>query len=287
MPKSVEDVLQAFYQQKYAEIIGIIEIEDELVNSVDVEFGSSLLQLAIEGSEPGDETQELIAYTVRHPKFNIAYKKPGDDTNLGSIVFSARADVLALVIKNTDDSINPKSLINEGQLTYVLAKRTLAIAEIALGKDLLKNPISKTSERGKVRVAQLKEMVSMLRDATIMHAMVTDNADLLTQLDKASGEPASRLGTFGGGQLPNMLVKKENTNIRAWYKSRFDRSSEILASSSLSLLATLRETRDTVEHKENKLATLEKDYLAKKTEIHKKAIESTAAVVSAVTAALT
>ena len=268
MPTPTENLLKAFYQPKFEEVIGFIKTDAELVNAVDAKFGCSLLQLALEGSKPDDETQALITFIVTHPKFNIAYKKPEDETNLASIISSARTDVVGLVIKD------PKILFNESQLTYAFAKEKLVLAEHALQRDVKKNPDSKSSVRGKTKVAQLKEMVSMLRDATILHAMATDNADLLTQLDKAGGEPTDFLGKLGNGKLPNMLVTKENTNIRAWFKKGFDKSLEVLAKSSLSLLASVKSAKDEIDEKQSQLATLDKGYFAKRTAIQQRAIAS-------------
>jgi hypothetical protein len=79
---------------------------------------------------------------------------------------------------------------------------------------------------------------------------------------------------IGWGKLPSMIVTKENTNIRAWYKTRSDKSSEVLAKSSLSLLAVGKVLKDAVEHKESESEKLEKEYLVKRAVVHTKAIDS-------------
>jgi hypothetical protein len=271
MPKPIEILVEAFYQKKYADVIGLIKTNPELVNAVDKEFGCSIFELAITGSKPDDATHELVTYMVTHPKFELGFKKPENPTNLATIISTERVDILSLVFKDPKDG---KAFYDEGELTYSLAKKELESAQKALARNVQKNPNSITSQRGKISVDRLNEMVSMLRNATILHAMKTDNADLLTQLDKAGGNPTDLVITSAGKRLPSMLITTENTKIREWFKRCDDKATEVLAKSSLSLLAAGKALKDAVEHKESESERLEKEYLAKRAAVHTKAIDS-------------
>lgn len=263
MPTIKENLIEAVNLRKYQEAFRLIKTNPDLVNSVKNENGYSLLQLALSGSKPGDESQPFIEYLVVHPNFDFNYKQ-NNETNLDSIISSARVDVLKLIIND------PKILFKDNQLAYEVAKVNLVSAQKALQRNLKKNPNSKSSARGIIEVANLEEIVSMLRDATILHAMKTDNANLLTQLDKAGGEPTDFLGKLGNKQLPNMLVKPENKNIISWFKARSEQSMKNYVSNPNSFHNRINEA----ERLKSKLAELDKKHVQARAEVNKQGLNS-------------
>ena len=64
----IPNIVQAFYQKKYGEVIDSIKANPDLVNAIDPELGFSLLQLALVGAKSNDETQPLIKFIVTHYK---------------------------------------------------------------------------------------------------------------------------------------------------------------------------------------------------------------------------
>lgn len=261
---------QAVCQQQYDDVISLIENTPELVNAKHPKTGSSLLKFNLNGvQEPNHPIQHLLEYIVTHPKFDLDFKNNNGFTNLTHIIFTSRVDILTLVIKN------PKVLMNGDQLTYEYAKKQLQLATGTLQRDINKDPNSKSSERSKVRVANLTEMVEMLRDATILAAMEQDNPELLDLLDKAGGKPTDFLGKLGNEELPAALVEKSNVNVIKW----FDKQLEKTDRNRNAFWEKIAEKEKIVQKLEEKEAALKKEYHTQRTNLHIKEIKSTVSLI--------
>lgn len=202
-----------FSEKKYEEIISCIEENKELVNVAD-KRGGSLLQWTLTGSKPGDERQKLLEFIVTHPELQWSHKDQEGDTNVSALIASTRSDLLSLVVKNS------QVLVSENKLAYELAKKLLTDVEKLLQNTMKRNPTSKMCPKYQERIQNFGEVIALLRDATILHALKTDDASLLTKLDLAGGKPKEKMGKHGGEKELNMLLTMSNINIKAWFRGR-------------------------------------------------------------------
>lgn len=210
---SPQDIWNEFSQGHYNEIVHLIRENKELVNTQG-EGSLSLLEYTLPASKPGDSRQDLLEFLVTHPELNWEHKDDDGDTNLGIFLDTARIDLVLLAIKN------PKILTHNNQLTYSLAKEILEKSQKDLERSAKRNPNSKICMRIRETIKNLPDIIDIFRDATILHALATDDAGLLTQLDKAGGNPTGKLGQFGNGKMLSMLATDANKNINEWLDQR-------------------------------------------------------------------
>ncbi len=260
MPKPA-DVLNAYFEKKYDEVIDLFKQDPDLVNTRREGTQFPLLQQALTGSRPGDDRQALLEYMVTSPKFDFTQKATQGtiDTNIGAIIEAGRFDLLKLVLSSRNN-INPALIEIEGKLTFQLANESLARTKRILAREEKRHPNSALCKEFKDQVVALGDMIALLRDATILHALAQDDATLLTKLDQAKGEPTGKMGDFGGGKQLNVLVRKEDTNIRGWLKEKSETHVQSMMDNPNSFYS--RSTK--VSDLEAKKASIEQEYLRKK-----------------------
>lgn len=258
MPKPIEILFDLLNKKKYEEIIPLIKEHVDLVNAVDPD-GYSLFQLLLT-TKVTDQSKVLLQFVSSHADLDLAYENVECGlTNIDELISSIKVDVFQTVLNNS------KSLFNRDKLTYESAKDYLTSVQKSHQRDLQKDPNSTSSARSKVRVANMEEIISMIRDATILHAISTDDANLLDRLEKAGASCSERLGKLGKEKLPTHLLTAKNTNIKTWFKTRNEQSNARLGTNPNSF------HNSTIAKLESQLADLDTQYLQSKTAVHLKA----------------
>lgn len=210
MPFPIADLKAAMSEQQYSSAIKIILSNPhiDLVNIVDENSYSLFMNVLELQNKPVD----LIRVILRDPKFNFEYKNPStNQTNVDLLISAARADIFEIALEDS------RFLFNGDKLTYQLVVRKLQITQSAVERDSNKNPVPPSLERNKVRVENYKKIVPMLRDATILHAIKTDNPDLLQRMVNAGDKMNVRLSN---GELPAHCLTAKNTKVRAWFNEQ-------------------------------------------------------------------
>ena len=247
MPTPTEELLwNAVKQKKYDDIQEIIEShpDEALVNSIHPTYGTSLLMHIVQTTNSASEKpRKLLEYLLTHPKVQWDFKhvKIKGFTLIDTILATADVEL----IKCLKDV--PQFLVADLKLTYELAakKRTMAIN--ANQAEIKKGASGESIERNEKRINSLEEIVSIIRDMTILHAIKTDDADLFDRLEKAGGDPTDFLGDFGSGKLPTALLKSTNINLRAWLAVERKKTTVELVDSRHSFFADMQKMNDTQE----------------------------------------
>ena len=262
MPSPVENLFLVLYKRQFGEVFSLIQADPELINAVNPKNGCSLLMDAI---NIGNKNLDFTRTILTHPKLNLHYRNTElEKTNIDVIISTFRLDILEIVIKD------PRILINENRLTYQSAIIKLADAITILEIDERKDPNSKSTARSKEKIIILEQMISMLRDVTILHALATDNATLLDRLEKAGDDPTERLGKLGDEKLPSHLIKTSNTNVKAWFMTRLDQSLKAMSSNPHSFHNKAKEV-DRIQAKLDELAV---QHQAKQTAVLERAMQA-------------
>ncbi|MGL5741482.1 MAG: hypothetical protein ACRCXC_02480 [Legionella sp.] len=223
MQTPAENVFLLLKQKKYEEITGLIVNDENLVNAINPQTGRSLLQMLLVANVT-EQSSALLNFVLTHPKLNFNYENTECElTNLDDMIASVRLDVFQTVIQN------PKILFNRDKLTYESAKDNLIIVERSHQSNVQQNPNSEISKRSKARVERQGEIIALLREATILHAIKTDDAGLMDRLEQAKAKPTDFLTVLRDKKLPVDLLTASNTNLRAWFKARFDKAATSIA----------------------------------------------------------
>lgn len=207
MPSPEEkQILTALRTKDDKEILKIVKEHPELVNMVisTPNNSFSLFSMLLRAERP----IELIKFFVESPDFDFTFKNSTNYTNVDAIFEHGRKDVLALVINN------PKILMTKEQLTYTRAKLFLELAEATT------NPSLKSFEKDKVKEENLKQMLPMIREATIMHAIKTDDPSLLNLLEAAGDNLRTDLSN---DVAPFQALENNNNNLYNWFEKYFKR----------------------------------------------------------------
>lgn len=207
MPSPEEkQILTALRTKDDKEILKIVKEHPELVNMVisTPNNSFSLFSMLLRAERP----IELIKFFVESPDFDFTFKNSTGYTNVDAIFEHGRKDVLALVINN------PKILMTKEQLTYTRAKLFLELAEVTV------NLSSKSFEKDKAKEENLKQMLPMIREATIMHAIKTDDPSLLNLLETAGDNLRTDLSN---DVAPFQALEKNNHNLYNWFEKYFKR----------------------------------------------------------------
>lgn len=251
-----QDIWSNFYAGNYDEVIQCMKEDDTLVNTVD-EKNCSFLFWALKGSRTGDERQKMLEYIVTHPKLKWEHRENEEaPTNVHALVNCARHDLIALVVNN------PKFLTNEHQLTYELAKTSFEKYVKELPTVEKKAPKSARCLNLKEYINNFPAVMSLLRDATIMRALLTDDATLLTRLANAGGEPSREMSN---GVCMNTLLAKSHENIRTWLKEK----SESIGKNPNSFYSKAKRLQDL----EAQSVQLEQGYVQKKLDLNIKQVD--------------
>lgn len=275
MPSPTENVFLLLKQKKYEDIIPLIQEDDSLVNAINPDNGRSLLQMFVK-IKATDESRRLLQFVLAHPKINFQFENQFDQTNLDEMISSAKMEVFEASIRNA------QILFNRDKLTYECAKEYLVLIETSLKKDLQKDPNSAATASSKARKATLEEVIALLRDATILYAIHTDDVRLMDRLEQSGANPSERLGALGDNKLPVHFLTPANRNLSLWFKARFDKTVTSIARNPHSFLSAAKE----LERLEAQLAEVERKHLDAKSVVHKKGIERDIEIVDRVITSL-
>ena len=265
MPSPTENVFLALKEKKFSEIEVLIKSEPELVNAVNPKNGSSLFQSLFGLLKPTEESEALIRFIATHESFDFRYINPDVQiTNLDKMVTYTRLDLFQLVIQNM------AVIFNQAKLTYTSAKEYLPLIQKTLQKALAKNPDSPASARARIEASHAEEIVSLLRDATILLAIKLDDAELFDMLEKAGAKPSDRLGAYGKEKLPAHLLTVNNPNLKAWFQASLEKAVASTARNPHSFLNRAKE----VDAIEKQLATLEIQHSLAKKDVKKQFVET-------------
>lgn len=217
MPKPTDQLWDALQQKNHNEVINLLKANAEWINLVEEECGASLFQLAVAG---GDASKNLVDFILTQPQFDLIHHDSAmTQTNIETMICSANINTLKTLINDSR-----VLFATQDKLSYQVATEQLIKSEKILEGYVKKDPNSAISKRVQTKVNNLKEMIDLLRDATILHALATDSAQLMTRLEVAGANPSDQLGKFGNNDFPNMLVKSSNVNIKGWFKESLEKT---------------------------------------------------------------
>lgn len=213
--KTLLDAVKSNNEGEYKRIIGD---HPDLVNMV-ISLGKnsfSLMQLLLNGNKP----VEFLQHLATHPKFDFHFmnlKNNKKYTNADAIFLYGRKDLLQSIIDM------PEILKVGDELTYSRAKQILDVEEKELIATQSKTPNSITIAADKEKISAMKEMISMIREATIKQAIATDDPSLLNQLELAGCNMRDRLST---GATPfHSLADTGNEKLNNWFAYYLARTS--------------------------------------------------------------
>lgn len=210
MPSPTEDLLVALRTKKNDEMIRIITQNPELLNLVVPKVNNSIMNIAVYGERP----KELIEFFVTHPNFDFKFVNSDGCTNFDTLLHYGRLDVITTIINK------PEILLINNQSAYERAKFFLELAEKTLAEKQKTTPTSKTIEKEQLKIANLKQILPLLREASIKHAIATDNPTLLNKLETAGDDLKKALST---GVTPINTLTKKNTTLFKWFQDYCDR----------------------------------------------------------------
>lgn len=211
MPLPRVELTAAICEQQYDIAIKVIQSNPhiDLVNITDENNYSLLMSML----ELNDKPMDLIRVILQDPKFNMDYRSPSSkQSNVDLLIGAARADIFQIAIAD------PRVLFNGPKLTYEIAIKKLQNSVVVLEKERKRAPGSVSALRMEERVENYKKIVPMLRDATILHAIKTDNPDLLQRMVDAGDKMNVRLSN---GELPAHCLTAKNTKVHAWFNEQF------------------------------------------------------------------
>lgn len=266
------DVFKAYDDKKYEEVIELLKKDSTLVNAYSEKYQSSLFQLSLLRGAVEEDSQALLKSLVTHPQLDFSLKSSDGValiTNSDALISSERIDLLKAALKDPMN-INPTLIEGDGQLTYQLAVDQLKLTQENLARLERRRPDSSACIRSREAVATFTEVVSLVRDATILHALAQDDVTLLKKLELVGGEPTASMGALGGEKPLNFLVTRDKTNIRGWLKERSEANDQRMRNNPNSFYNRGLKASQL----ENKLALLEKDHLEKKVGVIKEGIEN-------------
>ncbi len=214
MPTAVENLFSLLKDKKYDEMSKLVQSDDSLINAVNPDEDESLFQVLFD--RKGQVVEDLMLYLLKHPKFNFDYQNTALLSNLDVLVTSSRVGVLKSVIDN------PALLFNHNELTYKTAKNKLDSGKSLLDARFQKNPNDPLIKPLKSRYDQQAEITSLLREATILHAIKIDDAKIIKDLDQLGAKPTdnknvqawldSKLKPVKMASNPNVFLNSNNTS---------------------------------------------------------------------------
>lgn len=205
MTTSKQDLWQHVKTNNFTKATEMIKQNPELVNSTDSSNISLLMCLLITFTE---NSSEFIKFVITHPKLDIQYVKSDNSSNIRSIIKYKKPDILQYVINN------PSFLISGQKLTYEILKKYLDTS----AKLLNEGSEPRLQQFYKDEIAAYQKMIPIIRDATIRHAVETDNADWMERLKIAGAEPATAMSD---GKTASQLLNRRPGKVYDWLKKDF------------------------------------------------------------------
>lgn len=204
MPSPEETVLSALKAKKDDEIVQIIQEHPALINLVTPTSKSSLMYMMLFGNKP----KELVEFFVKHPDFNFQFVNRNGYSNLDVLFQYGRVDVLPVVLQK------PEQLVIDGKPTYVRATELLAEAELSMAENKKVLANAKFVEKDVVKIANLKQMIDMLYEPTVLLAIAKDDPSILAQMEVAGADLRKELST---GARPFQTLNDVNVKLDPWF----------------------------------------------------------------------
>lgn len=227
MPVTLEMTLWGLIDdEQFSEVKTLRERHPEVdfINARNPENGRNLpIHLTLVTMTKGaDKPTELLLSILTDAKMDWAFE------NKTITAASALLDALMVepdftIIKGLKDV--PGFILSNNVLTYDLAVGRLKKAESLYQTRVRTNKPPAQIDEALAKIEKCQIIVALIRDITMLHAIKTDNADLLDRLEKAGGKTLEDLGDFGGNINPMFLigVKQPNPRIKAWRAELLDR----------------------------------------------------------------
>lgn len=261
MPKPTDNFWDAFQKSDTHQfVMDSITANPEWINELDDLSHSTPFQIAVRG---GKHSQTLVNFIMAQKDFNLMREDTKmKESNVMTILLSGNLDVLQALI--ADSRV---LFVSEQKLSYEVVKEQYNSTKTTLAT---KDPASVIGKRLQAKVANLEAMMDLLRDATVLHAFATDNAELMTKLENAGAKPTTSLGVYGKNEIPKFLVTDQHVNIKAWYKQK--------ATNPNAFFAVMKDRVETVEKIEAQLQENKQDYLKKQVTASKGYTDNTAEI---------
>lgn len=211
MPTASETIFILLKEKKYDEVLRRIESDETLVSAVNERKRSLLYMILSFHNQPRPEG--LIQFLLMSQKLDFAYGV--GFPNISLMIHTYDLAIFKCAIRNPNFLVQLKTLPYEG------AKRCeSALMRRAQSEDGLLASNSPESIEFRDKLEKIQKIVSLLRDATILHALRTDDRGLMEELDRLGANPTSPLGPLGNNKLPGTLTTPSNVNINAWFDDR-------------------------------------------------------------------
>ncbi|MCE0722976.1 MULTISPECIES: hypothetical protein [Legionella] len=219
MPSIYEDALwEAVSKKEYEKVKTLITDHPELVNAVNSNGRTLLMRVVLALVPPLD----LIQFIAKHPDLSFENKSPeATQTTVGAILSTGRPDILAIFAQDA------RIIFDGDKLAYTTAKKNL-----------------ESATKGKIE--NYTKMFTIIRDATIRHAIATDDSSLLERLEKAGDNLSEALSD---GKLPVRLITKENPapKVKSWFQSQIGKNGPSIGTHVDSFFAQTLEMQKTKE----------------------------------------
>lgn len=203
----------------------------DLINSTN-EDGYSPLIYAVEYQA----SVSFMQFVIQHPHLDLKY---GDEalgqSNVAAIIETDNADLLGLVIDK------PQIIYDGDKLSFETAKASLEKNEKIYATRLKKH--SKTINEAKEAVESSKTILSMIRDASILHAIATDDAELFDRLEAAGAKPTFYLNDAERTN-PGKLLTEKNPRLNAWFARSLEDATASITNNPNSLFSTAQKVAD-------------------------------------------
>ncbi|MCW8444428.1 hypothetical protein OQJ05_10235 [Fluoribacter gormanii] len=213
MTPQEEALWQAVTKKEYEQVKTLINDHPELINAVNTNGRSLLMRVVLLLTPPLD----LIEFIAQHPDLSFENSK-ATKTTMSVILSTGRPEILAIFAKD------PHIIFDGENLAYATAKKLVEGA-------------------AQEKVEKYTKMLTIIRDATIRHAITTDNPSLLERLEKAGDNLAQPLSD---GKLPVRLITKDCPAPRAtsWFQSQIGKNQISIASKVDSFFSNARKMQD-------------------------------------------
>lgn len=213
MATSKQDIWQHLKAKEFTKATEMINKDPELVNAINSLNTSVLMYVSTNFKE---NAREFLQFVMTHPKLNLQYKKSERSSNIQAIIQLQKPELLQYVIKN------PVFFVCGNKLTYELVKDDLTASLSLYNASVRDNPSDLALQKSYKNDAEAyQKMLPIIRDATIQHAVATDDASLMERLKKAGAEPSDPLSN---GKSASDLLKTKSGKVYNWLLNEFNAS---------------------------------------------------------------
>lgn len=260
MLSSTETLWQLVSKNDYPAIINWIKKEPNLVNAIASNTKESLFMLAV--SQLAKGSLPLVKFIMDDSCFNHFYRSNQYTSNISTLIESANPKVVALYMQT-------HPIVTDGKdFSYNIACKCLLKSTISHRKNNEKDPYSQQTQLSAERVKNFKEIVEMIRKASLQKAIETDNVALFDALQPT--EP------LGDGKLPTEWLTDKTPALSQKYKPAKNTTSMAYNPHAFhSNMATMKALQE-------KCQALEVSHHAKQTQLVKEAVDNRLGVLDSV-----